>query len=75
MVFGLVVLCSMGCLLSVSATGDNQFYKDARSHQERSHQELEKARRVAEEKESRLVALRAMGDSAGKEELKLAEQG
>jgi hypothetical protein len=73
LVFGLVVLCSMGCLLSVQATGDNQFYKDARSREERSHQELEKARCVAEERESRLVALRAMGDSANRDDLKLAE--
>ena len=69
----LVVLCSMGCLLTVSATGDNQFYKDASSFQERSHHELENARRAAKEKESRLIAVRAMGGSASHEDLKLAE--
>ena len=40
------------------------YYKDAKSMEERANQELEKARKVAEEKEARLVALRAMGDRA-----------
>ena len=66
LVFGVVVLLSSCRLLSVSATGDYMqgFYKDAKSMEERAHQELEKARKVAEEKEARLVALRAMDDRA-----------
>ena len=47
-----------------------RFYKDAKSMEERAHQELEKARKVAEEKEARLVALRAMGDGASQEDVR-----
>ena len=66
LVFGLVVLLSSCRLLSVSATGEDMqgFYKDAKSMEERAHQGLEKARKVAEEKEARLVVLRALGDRA-----------
>ena len=49
------------------------FYKDAKSLEERAHQDLEKNRRNAEEKEARLVALRAMGDTANPDDLRLAK--
>ena len=46
MYFGLAVLLSSGHLLPVSATSDDRmnFYKDAKSMEERAHQELDKAR-------------------------------
>ena len=49
------------------------FYKDAKSLEERAHQDLEKARKHAEENEARLVALKAMGDAMNQEYLRLAK--